>query len=66
MELDCREKQPRMIVETAESNKIFVIVNPDKVAITAGSDGPVGPAEDARESRWATTRRRRICRECSA
>ncbi len=41
VELDCREKQPRMIVETTEGKKIFVIENPERVVITAGSDGPV-------------------------
>jgi hypothetical protein len=41
VELDCRDKQPRMIVETAGGKKIFVIEDPQRVVITAGSDGPV-------------------------
>jgi len=41
VELDCRGKQARMLVETAAGRKAFLIADPDRVAITAGSDGPV-------------------------
>jgi Flp pilus assembly protein TadD len=41
VELDCRGPQARMVVETAAGRKLFLIEDPGKVAITAGSDGPV-------------------------
>lgn len=41
VELDCRESQPRMIIETAEGRRAFIIEDPTKVAITAGSEGPI-------------------------
>jgi hypothetical protein len=42
--LDCRGAQARMVVETAAGRKVFLIEDPGKVAITAGSDGPVDMA----------------------
>ena len=41
VQLDCRGSQARMIVETDAGRKTFLIEDPAKVAITAGSDGPV-------------------------
>jgi tetratricopeptide (TPR) repeat protein len=51
VELDCRGAQARMVVETAGGRKVFLIEDPGKVAITAGSQGPVdmtcGPQKPA-------------------
>jgi tetratricopeptide (TPR) repeat protein len=41
VELDCRGAQARMVVETEAGRKAFLIEDAGKVAITAGSDGPV-------------------------
>jgi tetratricopeptide (TPR) repeat protein len=41
VELECRGKQARMIIETATGRKAFLIEDPGKVTITSGSDGPV-------------------------
>jgi tetratricopeptide (TPR) repeat protein len=41
VELDCRAKQPRMIVETATGRRAFLLEVPSKVVILAGSNGPV-------------------------
>ena len=41
VELDCKTAQPRMVLDTAEGRRSFVLLEPDKVAITSGSDGPV-------------------------
>jgi hypothetical protein len=41
VELDCRGKQARMIVETQAGRQAFLIEDPEKVAITSGSNGPV-------------------------
>jgi hypothetical protein len=51
VELDCRGAQARMIVQTDGGRKVFLIEDAGKVAITAGSDGPVemtcGPQKTA-------------------
>ena len=44
VELDCRGKQARMILQTGEGRKAFLIEDPERVVITAGSDGPVDMA----------------------
>jgi len=41
VELDCRGKQARMIVETAAGKKVFLIEDPATVTITGQSDGHV-------------------------
>jgi tetratricopeptide (TPR) repeat protein len=41
VDLDCRGNRARMIVETSSGRKAFLIEDPGKVAITAGTDGPV-------------------------
>ena len=41
VELACQGKQARMIIETAAGRKVFLIEDPEKVAITSGSEGPV-------------------------
>jgi Flp pilus assembly protein TadD len=41
VELDCRGAQARMVLETDDGRRTFLIEDPAKVAITAGSSGPV-------------------------
>jgi hypothetical protein len=41
VELECHKKEAHMIVETAVGRKVFLIEDPEKVAIIAGNDGPV-------------------------
>ena len=44
VELDCRNQPPRMIIETTAGRKTFLLADPGKVIITAGSEGPVDMA----------------------
>jgi tetratricopeptide (TPR) repeat protein len=39
--LDCQGSQAQMIIETAGGRKVFLIEDPEKVVMTAGSGGPV-------------------------
>jgi tetratricopeptide (TPR) repeat protein len=41
VQLLCEGKQARMVIETAAGQKVFLIDDPGKVAITSGSHGPV-------------------------
>ena len=50
VELDCRGKQALMTIETAAGRQAFLIEDPEKVAITAGSDGLVEMACGAQKT----------------
>jgi len=44
VQLDCRGKQARMILETASGKQVFLIEDPGHIAITSGASGPVDMA----------------------